>query len=120
MNIKTPSQLEMSVPFSGTLIITQESVQLLFANYRANNSPRPIQSQHGDKPDPATEIFMWKGVPVREMSAYPLTVACKLLGISRTTLWRQIALGHLRKTPRNLIPRFELERYLKDRLGAPE
>jgi predicted site-specific integrase-resolvase len=60
--------------------------------------------------------MIWKGIPVREMLAYPLTVVQQLLGVSRTTLWREIRLGRLKTTTLKRIPKFELERYLAEQL----
>jgi hypothetical protein len=68
---------------------------------------------------PPDQILMWKGVPVREMLAVPLAIACKLLGMGRTSLWKEISLGRIRKTPMNTIPRTELERYLAESIAAP-
>ena len=62
---------------------------------------------------------MWKGVPFREMLAVPLAVARQLLGIGRTSLWKEISLGRIRKTPLNTIPKTELERYLAEVSAAP-
>jgi len=65
------------------------------------------------------QILMWKGVPVREMLAVPLAVACQLLGIGRTSLWKEISIGRIRKTPLNTIAKAELERYLEAVSAAP-
>jgi hypothetical protein len=56
--------------------------------------------------------FEWNGAPVCEMFAYPVTLAAKLLGMGRTSLWKEIQLGKIRKTSKNTIPRSEIERYL--------
>lgn len=60
------------------------------------------------------DVLHYNGIPVREMLAYPLPVAMRLLGVSRTTLWREINLGRLKQTRLKLIPRVEIDRYLAE------
>ena len=50
------------------------------------------------------------------MMAYPLRIACKVLGISYTVLWEEIKLRKIRMTDRKLISRKEIERYLSEQL----
>lgn len=71
-------------------------------------------------PDLAREgdILIFRGVPVREMLAYPIQIAAVLLGISYWTLRRQVQLGWLRQSPRAMISRAELLRYLEAGLPA--
>jgi hypothetical protein len=45
--------------------------------------------------------------------AYPLRIACRVLGISYTVLWEEIKLRKIRMTDRKLISRKEIERYLE-------
>jgi hypothetical protein len=63
--------------------------------------------------------LLWRGAPVAEMLAVPLPVAAVLLGISRATLYRQVGLGYLRKTPQNTISRRELDRYVNQTVNLP-
>jgi hypothetical protein len=57
--------------------------------------------------------LIFRGVPVREMFAYPTGLAAKLIGVSDPTLRREIARGRIRRTEYKLIPRSELLRYLE-------
>jgi predicted DNA-binding transcriptional regulator AlpA len=65
------------------------------------------------------QILVWKGVPVREMLAVPLDVACQLLGIGRTSLWKEMKLGRIRKTRLNTVPRSEIDRWLAEAIATP-
>lgn len=49
---------------------------------------------------------------VADMLAFPVAVAAKLCGLSKSTLYEDIKRGLLRKTARGIITRRELERYL--------
>lgn len=53
-----------------------------------------------------------RGVPVSEMLAFPMPVARLLLGISESTLWREVQMNKIKTTPLRLISRKEIERYL--------
>jgi hypothetical protein len=64
----------------------------------------PITTENG--------VLLYKGTPVRDMVALPLRVAAKIIGISETTLYKEIGLKRLRTTSLKLIPRTELDRYL--------
>jgi len=59
-------------------------------------------------------ILLYRGCPVDQMMAYPLRIACRVLGISYTVLWEEIKLGKIRMTDRKLISRKEIERYLSE------
>ncbi|HMJ91466.1 MAG TPA: hypothetical protein VK530_16710 [Candidatus Acidoferrum sp.] len=54
----------------------------------------------------------YKGTPVREMLAYPMSIAAKLVGLGGTRFWTECAAGKIRRTPFKTVPRVELERYL--------
>ena len=59
-------------------------------------------------------ILLYRGCPVDQMMAYPLRIACRVLGISYTVLWEEIKLRKIRMTDRKLISRKEIERYLSE------
>jgi hypothetical protein len=54
----------------------------------------------------------YRGIPVRDMLAFPTEIAARMIGISGTTLRREIARGKLKRTSLKLISRNELIRYL--------
>jgi hypothetical protein len=54
--------------------------------------------------------YFYRGAPIREMLAFPVHVAAWLSGISRTTVWREIASGRLRAN-NHRVSRTELERW---------
>lgn len=60
----------------------------------------------------AASVWTYKGTPVRDMLAFPSTIAAKLLGISYTTFWFECSLGKIRRTHLKTVPRAELLRYL--------
>lgn len=62
-------------------------------------------------------MLLYRGCPVDQMMAYPLRIACKVLGISYTVLWEEIKLRKIRMTDRKLISRKEIERYLSEQLS---
>jgi len=53
------------------------------------------------------------------MLAVPLDVACQLLGIGRTSLWKEMKLGRIRKTRLNTVPRSEIDRWLAEAIATP-
>jgi hypothetical protein len=55
--------------------------------------------------------MIYRGVPVREMMAYPIPLFAKLIGRSRQYVWKEITLGRLRVKNR-LISRAEAEHWL--------
>lgn len=57
-----------------------------------------------------------RGIPVRDMLAFPSELAALLIGISSVTLRREVARGKLFRTSFKTIPRDELLRYLRDEL----
>ena len=59
-------------------------------------------------------LLLYRGCPVDQMLAYPLRIACKVLGVSYTVLWEEIKMRKIRMTDRKLISRKEIERYLKE------
>ena len=59
-------------------------------------------------------MLLYRGCPVDQMMAYPLRIACRVLGISYTVLWEEIKLRKIRMTERKLISRKEIERYLSE------
>ncbi len=63
--------------------------------------------------------LVYQGILVREMLAYPLGLAALLVGLSYTTFWKEVKLGRIRVTPRKLVSRAELERYLESQLADP-
>ena len=56
----------------------------------------------------------YKKTPVRDMLAFPYSVACRVLGIGRSTLYKLIGLGLITPTTHGTISRAECERYLSD------
>jgi hypothetical protein len=63
-------------------------------------------------------VLFYKGTPVREMGAYPPLLACRLLGMGRTTFWEEVSLKRLTLTRRKLLTKFEFERYLREEGGG--
>ena len=59
-------------------------------------------------------ILCYKKTPVRDMLAFPYSVACCVLGIGRSTLYKLIGLGLITPTTHGTISRAECERYLSD------
>jgi hypothetical protein len=57
-------------------------------------------------------VLFYRGIPVRDMLAYPTEIAARLIGINGTTLRREIARGSIRRTPLKIIAREEIIRYL--------
>jgi len=58
--------------------------------------------------------LFYKGTPVKEMLAFPLPVACRLMGIGKSSLYALIASGRLKKTSLGTIPKEELLRFLME------
>jgi hypothetical protein len=46
------------------------------------------------------------------MLAYLLNIAAKILGVSYTTIWREVSLGRLSMSGTKLTSRQEIDRYL--------
>lgn len=63
-------------------------------------------------------VVYYKGVRASEMVCYPICVVLAITGWSRMTLWREVQLGKIKMTRKKLIPRAELERYLREECHA--
>ena len=59
----------------------------------------------------AAAILLYYGFPVKDMLAYPLPLAAKLLGKGRSTLYKEWKRGKISVGDSGLILRTELERY---------
>ena len=60
--------------------------------------------------------LLFRGVPIDQMLSYPLAVAALVLGVSYTSLWRKVSLGHLSMSAGKLISRSEIDRYLAEKI----
>ena len=80
-----------------------------------NESAKPDQPE-GHPLCPRCELenspWTYHGVPVREMHAYPLELAARLIGVTYQTLHKWIEMDEIRMSPGKLISRVELERFL--------
>lgn len=65
------------------------------------------------------DMLIFRGVPVKEMLAYPIALAAVLVGKSYWTLRREVHLGRLHQSPGAVIAREELDRYLLAGRPAP-
>lgn len=67
-----------------------------------------------------TEAGLWryKGTPISDMLAYPVQVAAKVMGIGYSTLMKEVARGRINRTPLKVIPKSEVERYLREQVRA--
>ena len=55
--------------------------------------------------------LLFLNFPLEHMVGYPLNLAAKLLGMDRSTLWREKVRGNIKVAPSGLISKVELERY---------
>lgn len=60
------------------------------------------------------DVLLYRDVPVRELHAFPVTLAAILCAISLPTIREDLKTGRLQRTVHGLISRAELERYLGD------
>jgi hypothetical protein len=76
------------------------------------------EKSHVPEPKPVTRSttspLMWRGIPVGDMLAFPSGLAARLIGVSRSTFWRDVKLGKIRQQRHGLVTRDELLRYLRE------
>ena len=104
-----PSHLKISVPFTGTLIITSEVLQQLVAKFHAD-LPNTVRSQAIDRFSEHPERL-----------AFTIRETAKILGVSYHTVYRLVQRRLIRCSNAlrtKLIPKREIERVLEKTMDS--
>ncbi len=79
----------------------------------------PNHTQTEERICPHCGTLTYRGVPVKDMLAYPHKVAAQILGVTSRTIYNLLRKGELHENRARLISRAELERFAATRYGIP-